>query len=166
MYLNGLFGLTPLGVLRELHKFTGVFMRLPLWFLWKPASVCLCCFSITDEAGASIYSVSPEAVKEMPDMDPNLRSAGNLHIPSFHTQNYWLTILVFLSVIMQIYGMEFKDVEWDIHKKRKSKKDLFVQSICKRLSTNTKTENVYQPLVDKVIGKFCNFCFICQACLC
>ncbi len=46
--------------------------------------MCLCCFSITDEAGASIYSVSPEAVKEMPDMDPNLRSAGDLHIPSFH----------------------------------------------------------------------------------
>lgn len=33
--------------------------------------------SITSEAGASIYSVSPEAVKEMPDMDPNLRSAGS-----------------------------------------------------------------------------------------
>lgn len=32
--------------------------------------------SITNEAGASIYSVSPEAVKEMPDLDPNLRSAG------------------------------------------------------------------------------------------
>lgn len=71
-------------VLRELHKFTGVFMKLPLRFPWKCASVCLCCFSITDEAGASIYSVSPEAVKEMPDMDPNLRSAGDLHISSFH----------------------------------------------------------------------------------
>lgn len=34
--------------------------------------------SITNEAGASIYSVSPEAVKEMPDMDPNHRSAGML----------------------------------------------------------------------------------------
>ncbi|RXM34443.1 S1 RNA-binding domain-containing protein 1 [Acipenser ruthenus] len=34
--------------------------------------------SITSEAGASIYSVSPEAVKEMPDLDPNLRSAGSL----------------------------------------------------------------------------------------
>ncbi|ROK15677.1 S1 RNA-binding domain-containing protein 1 [Anabarilius grahami] len=33
------------------------------------------CHDITDEAGASIYSVSPEAVKEMPNMDPNLRSA-------------------------------------------------------------------------------------------
>lgn len=33
-------------------------------------------FSIVSEAGASIYSVSPEAAKEMPDLDPNLRSAG------------------------------------------------------------------------------------------
>ena len=32
--------------------------------------------SIADEAGASIYSVSAEAVKEMPDLDPNIRSAG------------------------------------------------------------------------------------------
>uniref|UniRef100_A0A8C2Q476 S1 RNA binding domain 1 n=1 Tax=Cyprinus carpio TaxID=7962 RepID=A0A8C2Q476_CYPCA len=38
---------------------------------FKPLDVSYC---ITDEAGASIYSVSPEAVKEMPDMDPNLRS--------------------------------------------------------------------------------------------
>lgn len=42
--------------------------------------------SITNEAGASIYSVSPEAVKEMPDMDPNLRSAGT----SLHS---WVLIL-------------------------------------------------------------------------
>lgn len=34
--------------------------------------------SITNEAGASVYSVSTEAVKEMPDLDPNLRSAGML----------------------------------------------------------------------------------------
>ncbi|KAI4812753.1 hypothetical protein KUCAC02_024121, partial [Chaenocephalus aceratus] len=33
---------------------------------------------ITSEAGASIYSVSPEAVKELPDMDPNLRSAVSI----------------------------------------------------------------------------------------
>ena len=33
-------------------------------------------FSIVSEAGASIYSVSPEANKEMPGLDPNLRSAG------------------------------------------------------------------------------------------
>ena len=32
--------------------------------------------SIDSEAGASIYSVSPEANKEMPGLDPNLRSAG------------------------------------------------------------------------------------------
>ncbi|XP_046885411.1 S1 RNA-binding domain-containing protein 1 [Hypomesus transpacificus] len=34
--------------------------------------------SITNEAGASIYSVSAEAVKEMPDLDPNLRSAVSI----------------------------------------------------------------------------------------
>ncbi|CAF97071.1 unnamed protein product, partial [Tetraodon nigroviridis] len=34
--------------------------------------------SITNEAGASIYSVSPEAVKEMPELDPNLRSAVSI----------------------------------------------------------------------------------------
>lgn len=33
-------------------------------------------FSIVSEAGASVYSVSPEANKEMPGLDPNLRSAG------------------------------------------------------------------------------------------
>ncbi|XP_026080013.1 S1 RNA-binding domain-containing protein 1 isoform X1 [Carassius auratus] len=42
---------------------------------FKPIDVSYC---ITDEAGASIYSVSPEAVKEMPDMDPNLRSAVSI----------------------------------------------------------------------------------------
>ncbi|KAM9345125.1 S1 RNA-binding domain-containing protein 1 [Symphorus nematophorus] len=35
-------------------------------------------YCITNEAGASIYSVSPEAVKEMPDLDPNLRSAVSI----------------------------------------------------------------------------------------
>lgn len=39
---------------------------IPLFFL----------LSIVSEAGASIYSVSPEANKEMPGLDPNLRSAG------------------------------------------------------------------------------------------
>ncbi|KAG1950854.1 S1 RNA-binding domain-containing protein 1 isoform X1 [Pimephales promelas] len=42
---------------------------------FNPIDVSYC---ITDEAGASIYSVSPEAVKEMPDMDPNLRSAVSI----------------------------------------------------------------------------------------
>ncbi|XP_067278032.1 S1 RNA-binding domain-containing protein 1 isoform X2 [Pseudorasbora parva] len=42
---------------------------------FNPLDVSYC---ITDEAGASIYSVSPEAVKEMPDMDPNLRSAVSI----------------------------------------------------------------------------------------
>lgn len=39
---------------------------IPLFFL----------LSIVSEAGASIYSVSSEANKEMPGLDPNLRSAG------------------------------------------------------------------------------------------
>lgn len=34
--------------------------------------------SIISEAGASIYSVSPEANKEMPGLDPNLRSAVSI----------------------------------------------------------------------------------------
>ncbi|XP_023660157.1 S1 RNA-binding domain-containing protein 1 [Paramormyrops kingsleyae] len=42
---------------------------------FHPLDVCYC---ITNEAGASIYSVSPEAVKEMPDLDPNLRSAVSI----------------------------------------------------------------------------------------
>ncbi|XP_072532959.1 S1 RNA-binding domain-containing protein 1 [Salminus brasiliensis] len=42
---------------------------------FKPLDVSYC---ITNEAGASIYSVSPEAVKEMPDLDPNLRSAVSI----------------------------------------------------------------------------------------
>uniref|UniRef100_A0A8C5FJK6 S1 RNA binding domain 1 n=1 Tax=Gadus morhua TaxID=8049 RepID=A0A8C5FJK6_GADMO len=40
--------------------------------LFQPLDVSYC---ITNEAGSSIYSVSPEAVKEMPELDPNLRSA-------------------------------------------------------------------------------------------
>ncbi|KAI3363385.1 hypothetical protein L3Q82_012001 [Scortum barcoo] len=42
---------------------------------FHPLDVSYC---ITNEAGASIYSVSPEAVKEMPDLDPNLRSAVSI----------------------------------------------------------------------------------------
>ncbi|KAM4771437.1 S1 RNA-binding domain-containing protein 1 [Rhinophrynus dorsalis] len=42
---------------------------------FAPLEVVYC---ITNEAGASIYSVSPEAVKEMPDLDPNLRSAVSI----------------------------------------------------------------------------------------
>ncbi|XP_018431793.1 PREDICTED: S1 RNA-binding domain-containing protein 1 [Nanorana parkeri] len=42
---------------------------------FAPLNVAYC---ITNEAGASIYSVSPEATKEMPDLDPNLRSAVSI----------------------------------------------------------------------------------------
>ncbi|MFT7805995.1 S1 RNA-binding domain-containing protein 1 isoform X2 [Arapaima gigas] len=42
---------------------------------FRPLDVTYC---ITNEAGASIYSVSPEAAKEMPDLDPNLRSAVSI----------------------------------------------------------------------------------------
>ncbi|XP_067091826.1 S1 RNA-binding domain-containing protein 1 [Osmerus mordax] len=42
---------------------------------FHPLDVSYC---ITNEAGASIYSVSAEAVKEMPDLDPNLRSAVSI----------------------------------------------------------------------------------------
>ncbi|XP_053445713.1 S1 RNA-binding domain-containing protein 1 isoform X2 [Nycticebus coucang] len=40
-----------------------------------PLDVVYC---IVSEAGASIYSVSPEAIKEMPGLDPNLRSAVSI----------------------------------------------------------------------------------------
>ncbi|KAM5163536.1 S1 RNA-binding domain-containing protein 1 [Mantella aurantiaca] len=42
---------------------------------FAPLHVVYC---IANEAGASIYSVSPEATKEMPDLDPNLRSAVSI----------------------------------------------------------------------------------------
>ncbi|XP_061481408.1 S1 RNA-binding domain-containing protein 1 isoform X2 [Rhineura floridana] len=42
---------------------------------FAPLDISYC---ITNEAGASIYSVSPEASKEMPDLDPNLRSAVSI----------------------------------------------------------------------------------------
>uniref|UniRef100_A0AAV2JPC3 S1 motif domain-containing protein n=1 Tax=Knipowitschia caucasica TaxID=637954 RepID=A0AAV2JPC3_KNICA len=42
---------------------------------FHPLDVSYC---IANEAGASIYSVSPEAVKELPDLDPNLRSAVSI----------------------------------------------------------------------------------------
>ncbi|XP_029449207.1 S1 RNA-binding domain-containing protein 1 isoform X2 [Rhinatrema bivittatum] len=42
---------------------------------FAPLDVVYC---IVNEAGASIYSVSPEAAKEMPDLDPNLRSAVSI----------------------------------------------------------------------------------------
>ncbi|KAM3863081.1 S1 RNA-binding domain-containing protein 1 [Diretmus argenteus] len=42
---------------------------------FRPLDISYC---ITSEAGASIYSVSPEAVKEMPGLDPNLRSAVSI----------------------------------------------------------------------------------------
>uniref|UniRef100_A0A8D0H2P2 S1 RNA-binding domain-containing protein 1 n=1 Tax=Sphenodon punctatus TaxID=8508 RepID=A0A8D0H2P2_SPHPU len=42
---------------------------------FTPLDVSYC---IANEAGASIYSVSPEACKEMPDLDPNLRSAVSI----------------------------------------------------------------------------------------
>lgn len=45
-------------------------------------------FSIVSEAGASIYSVSPEASKEMPDLDPNLRSAGMKSISFYHISTW------------------------------------------------------------------------------
>jgi len=35
-------------------------------------------FSIVNENGASIYSVTEDANKELPDLDPNLRSAVSI----------------------------------------------------------------------------------------
>lgn len=36
----------------------------------------VCIYSIVNEAGASVYSASELAEKDLPAMDPNLRSAG------------------------------------------------------------------------------------------
>ena len=35
-----------------------------------------CFYSIVNEAGASVYSASDEAKKELPDLDISLRGAG------------------------------------------------------------------------------------------
>ncbi|XP_064173426.1 S1 RNA-binding domain-containing protein 1 [Anguilla rostrata] len=57
---------------RETEEF---FAGLIAQKFFLPLDVSYC---IVNEAGASIYSVSPEAVKEMPDLDPNLRSAVSI----------------------------------------------------------------------------------------
>ena len=43
---------------------------------WVLSILCYVVASIVSEAGASIYSASPEAEKELPDMDVTLRGAG------------------------------------------------------------------------------------------
>ncbi|KAJ8248308.1 hypothetical protein GJAV_G00240620 [Gymnothorax javanicus] len=57
---------------RETEQF---FAGLIAQRFFLPLDVSYC---IVNEAGASIYSVSPEAVKEMPNLDPNLRSAVSI----------------------------------------------------------------------------------------
>lgn len=58
-----------------------LFLRQRVLYLFLIMCFLFC--SITNEAGASIYSVSPEACKEMPNLDPNLRSAGNYWLLSY-----------------------------------------------------------------------------------
>jgi hypothetical protein len=41
-------------------------------------------FSIVSEAGASIYSASEQAQKELPDLDVSVRGAGKLLLKSQH----------------------------------------------------------------------------------
>ena len=41
--------------------------------------LCIIFYSIIDECGASIYSVSDAAQKEMPSLDPSLRGAGTVN---------------------------------------------------------------------------------------
>lgn len=43
--------------------------------------IFLSIYSIVSESGASIYSVSDAAQKEMPDLDPSLRGAGKYILP-------------------------------------------------------------------------------------
>ena len=61
------------------------------------------CSSIVDEGGASIYSVSDEAQKELPDLDPTLRGAGMLlcvfDSALFYIYIYVIVPFCFLSCI-------------------------------------------------------------------
>lgn len=65
--------------LSHLQSLSRVFFSCGLFYIFA-----VLFFSIVSEAGASIYSVSPEASKEMPDLDPNLRSAGMKSISFYH----------------------------------------------------------------------------------
>ena len=71
------------------------------------------CSSIVDEGGASIYSVSDEAQKELPDLDPTLRGAGMLcvfdsalfyiyicHSPVLCFIMYSYTMLCYFTVLL------------------------------------------------------------------
>ena len=71
------------------------------------------CSSIVDEGGASIYSVSDEAQKELPDLDPTLRGAGMLcvfdsalfyiyicHSPVLFFVMYSYTMLCYFTVLL------------------------------------------------------------------
>ncbi|XP_049640296.1 S1 RNA-binding domain-containing protein 1 [Suncus etruscus] len=57
------------------RKTEAYFADLIMKNYFAPLDVVYC---IVSEAGASIYSVSPEANKEMPGLDPNLRSAVSI----------------------------------------------------------------------------------------
>ncbi|XP_050408059.1 S1 RNA-binding domain-containing protein 1 [Patella vulgata] len=57
---------------RETEKFVSDLIQSKHF---KPLEVY---YSIVDESGASIYSVSPEAQKELPDLDPTLRGAVSI----------------------------------------------------------------------------------------
>ena len=70
-------------------------------------------FSIVSEAGASIYSVSPEASKEMPDLDPNLRSAGMKYISFYHHFNMELNSQFSDCIVYDIkYNNSKKHKKW------------------------------------------------------
>lgn len=58
-----------------------------------------------------------------------------------------------MSDIMQIYGMEFKDVEWDIHKIWNQRNTCLFIVFAQNYQQTLKTENVYQPLTML----FCNW---------
>lgn len=56
------------------------------------------CSSIVDEGGASIYSVSDEAQKELPDLDPTLRGAGML-LCVFDSALFYIFIYIYVIVL-------------------------------------------------------------------
>lgn len=63
-----------------------------------------------DECGASIYSVSDIAQKEMPDLDPSLRGAGKCYcvIGNFETDDMYIFAV---HVILLSYHIMLVEVE-------------------------------------------------------
>ena len=67
-------------------------------------------FSIVNEDGASIYSVSDEAQKEMPNLDPNDRGAGEeTGEPRTNCELEFISNLCNLGAVVFRIGTNFED---------------------------------------------------------